>query len=118
MLTNGCLAWILHRIWDGFREAPSDDLLVNYGLKYCERLRKSADRDAALRRTLPWRVATYRRVPAEFRRVMFEVLCCFGGCGLGEGVDEAATPVPIEDVEGVMKALSVVRFGMRGGQRV
>ena len=80
---------------------------MNYGLRNSGRIRKNDVRRASLRRSLPWRMATHRRLPTEFRRLLFEVLCCHAAW-IAERVGEAAGLMPIEDVEGIIMALSVV----------
>src|SRR3569833_581086 len=104
---NPCLFLPSHSIGGDHRNEVEDGLLVNYGLRRCGIKRDQDDRRAALWRSLPWRRATHRRLPVEVRLLAFEVLCCHAARN-GEGVGEAARRMPIEDIEGIMKALSVV----------
>src|SRR3569623_1824996 len=96
-----CFVWLLHSI--GFERYKEEDasLLVNYGLNRAVMIRIPADRRAALRRSMPWRRATHRRLPVEYRRLLVEGWCCWAAWN-GVGAGEREKLLATEDVEVIL----------------
>ena len=81
-------------------------LQLNYTLvKLKGSKRPAVDRIAALTRHLPWRQSTHCRLPADFRRQLFALLCCLEA---REDEPQPLRSLPAEDVDGIAQALSVV----------